>query len=250
MKMTVLEMIQEVLSDIDGDEITTWDYTIESTQVNTILKATFYNMMSNRNWPHLRRSIQVTSLAATATPTHLVLQDTIKELCFINYDTAVTTDTRKRYTPIKYLSPDEFIHMTNQEDDSLPEVQVVTELGGVEIMIRNDRAPTYYTSFDDENIVMDSFDSVIATTLETAKVQAQAYVLPTWTDDDDTFIPDLPDDAFRALVEATKSSASLRLTQTADQKAEQEATRQNRWLARKSRRIEGGITFQTFGRKR
>lgn len=250
MKMTVLEIVQEVLSYIDGDEVDTWNETVEAEQVYALIKSTYYNMMSNRLWPHLRRTIQVTSTADTLTPTHLILQDSIKELCFINYDTASVTDTRKRYTPVKYLPPDEFIHLTNQEDDSLSEVQVVTDTGGIELMIRNDRAPRYYTSFDDENIVMDAFDSSVATTLETAKVQAQAYVLPTWTDDDDNFIPDLPDDAFRNLVEGVKSSASISLTQTADSKSEKESIRQSRWLARKARRIEGGITFKNFGRKR
>ena len=250
MKMTVLEIIQEVLSYIDGDEVTDWDDTTESEQVYTIVKSTYYNMMSNRLWPHLRKGVTVATLADVNTPTHMALADTIKELCFINYDVATTTDTRKKYTELKYLSSEEFIHRTNQEDDSLSEVQVVTDLSGIELMIRNDRAPTYYTSFDDENLVMDSFDSAVSTTLETAKVQAQAYVLPTWTDGTDSFIPDLPDDAFRSLVESCKSVASQSLIQTADPKAEQEATRQSRWLSRKARRVEGGIKFASFGRRK
>jgi len=62
MKRTLLDMVQEILSDIDSDEIESIDDTVESEQVVSILKSTYYAMMSNRDWPHLRRSIQISSL--------------------------------------------------------------------------------------------------------------------------------------------------------------------------------------------
>ena len=70
-----------------------------------------------------------------------------------------------------------------------------------------------------------------------------------WSSADD-FIPDLPENAFTALVEEAKSKAALRLAQKPDEKAEQEAGRQNRWLARRARRINGGIQYPNYGRKR
>jgi hypothetical protein len=36
----------------------------------------------------------------------------------------------------------------------------------------------------------------------------------------------------------------------ADQKAEQESGRQNKWLARKARRVAGGIQYPNYGRNR
>lgn len=248
MKRTLLDIVQEILSDMDSDEVDSIADTVESEQIATIVKSTYYAMVSNRLWPHLRRSIQINASGDVAKPTHMTIQDEIKELSFINYNKAKASDVDKKYEPITYLQPDQFIHKTNQEKSSQANVLTVVDSGGIDILVRNDKAPTYFTSFDDKTLIFDSFDSTVDTTLQNSKVQAQAYVVPSWTHDD-TFIPDLPDDAFIALVEEAKSRASMRLKQVPDQKAEQESTRQNRWLARKARRVAGGIQYPNFGRK-
>ena len=252
MRRNLLDMVQEILSDMDSDEVDSIDDTVEAEQVASILKSTYFSMMSNRNWPHLRRSIQIGSLGDTSKPTHMKVQDNVKELCFINYNKAKVSDTRKRYDSVTYLQPDQFLYKTNQENDTLATVETISDTGGVEFFIRNDKAPTYYTSFDDEYLVFDSFDNTVDTTLQESKVQAQAYVAPVWYADGyaepDTFIPDLPDDAFTALVEEAKSRAMFRLKQTVDQKAEQESGKQQKWLARKARRVGSGIQYPSFGR--
>lgn len=255
MRRSLLDMVQEILSDMDSDEVESIDDTMESEQVATIIKSTYYAMMSNRNWPHLRRSIQIEPYSDPAIPTHMKIQDTIKELCFLNYDKAKAGDTKKKFDAITYLPPDQFVHKTNQENSDSSEVLTVTDPGGIGLLIRKDRAPTYYTSFDDETLIFDSYDSEVDSTLQESKVQAQAYVLPVWggVEDEDEdmndFIPDLPDDAFTALVEEAKSRSSLKLRQVADQKAEQESGKQSRWLARKARRVSGGIQYPSYGRK-
>jgi hypothetical protein len=85
-------------------------------------------------------------------------------------------------------------------------------------------------------------------TIQNSKIQAMGYVIPGWIMEDD-FIPDLPDEAFTALLEEAKSRAAFKLKQTADQKAEQEAGRQNRWLSRKAWRVAGGVKYKDYGRR-
>ncbi len=247
MKRNLLDMVQEILSDMDSDEVNSIDDTIESEQVATILKSTFFAMMANRDWPHTRQTIQISAIGDSTKPTHMKLQDGIKSICFINYNKVQFGDTRKKYEKIKYLEPDQFIFKTNLENSDSEEVSIVTDFGGIELLVRNDRAPTYYTSFDDEHIVFDSYDSQVDSTLREAKVQAQAYVTPSWSSVDN-FIPDLPEMAFPALVEEAKSRAALKLKQVVDQKAEQEAARQNRWLSRNARRVHAGIKYPSYGR--
>lgn len=249
MKKTLLEIVQEILSDLDSDLVDSISDTVESEQVATIVHSTYQAMMSNRNWPHTRRSIQITSYSDTSTPTHMRLQDNIQELCFLNYDSAKLGSSKKEFLEVKHLEPDEFIFKTNKEDSSAATVEVVTDPGGIQLLIRNDRAPKYYTSFDDETLVFDSYDSSVDSVLRSSKVQAQAYVLPTWSMTDD-HIPDLPAYAFSALIAEAKSNASFKIRQVVDQKSEQEAGRQNRWIARKSRRVSGGIEYPSFGRGR
>lgn len=247
MKRTLLDMVQEILSDIDSDEVESIDDTVEAEQIVSILKSTYYAMMNNRDWPHLRRSIQITSLGDTAKPTHMKIQDGVKELCFLKYNKQKLGATKKDYGDITFLQPDHFLHKTNQEDSSSANVLTVTDTGGIELLVRTNRAPSYATSFDDEYVVFDSYDSAVDSTMQESKIQAVAYVIPAWSSADD-FIPDLPENAFPALVEEAKSKAALRLAQKPDEKAEQEAGRQNRWLARRARRINGGIQYPNYGR--
>jgi len=240
-------MVQEILNDLDSDAVDSVDETVESEQVASIIRSTYYAMMSNRDWPHLRRTIKVSAVGDSEKPTHIKLQDGIKELCFINYNNQKVGETRKRYNKLEYLQPDHFLHKINGRNSDEDNIRVIDDFGGIELLIRNDSPPTYYTSFDDEYLVLDSYDNSVDSTIQQSKIQAQAYVMPEW-DDVDTFIPDLPENAFTALVEEAKSRASFRLKQVADNKAEQEAGRQNRWLARKARRVAGGIQYPDYGR--
>ena len=249
---TVLEIVEEILSDLDCDSVDSYTDTVEGEQVYSIVKATYFNLMASRMWPHLRQGVQLTALGAP-TPTHLSLDTRVKELCFLNYDISENTATRKDYQAMKYLAVDEFLHKTNQEDDSSSEVDVIVDTSGIEIMVRNNQAPKYFTSFNDEEIVLDAYDSEVGTALLSTRVQAQAYIVPLWDSlsEGDAYVPDIPEEAVRVLVESAKSAASLKLTQTPDQKAEQESVRQQRWLSRNSRRVNGGtINYPNYGRRR
>jgi len=249
MRMTLLEIVSDILNDMDGDEVNSIDDTVESQQVAQIVKSTYFALMSNRNWPHLRRMISLEASGNPAYPTHMRLADKVKELCFVNYNKVKLNDPRKSYRPVKWIEPDDFIRMGNGRNNTDAHVDIITDYSGIELFIRNDQAPQYFTSFDDEHLVFDSYDSEVDDTLQESKVQAMAYVMPEWTHEDDAY-PDLPDEAFTLLLEEAKSRSSLKLKQTQDAKAEQEAGRQNRWLSRKAWKVEGGIEYPNYGRGR
>jgi len=248
MKMSLIEIVQDILNDMDSDEVNSIDDTQESAQVAQIVKSTYFAIISNRNWPHLKKGISLEAPGTTATPTHMKLSDNVKELSFINYNKSKNGETRKKYQAVSWVEPDDFLRTTNRRNSDEANIDIITDNSGIELLIRNDQAPTYYTSFNDTHIVFDSYDSEVDDTLQESKVQAQGYVNPTWLSEDD-FIPDLPEEAFTLLLEEAKSRASLKLKQTQDVKAEQEAGRQNRWLSRKSWRVEGGIQYPNYGRK-
>lgn len=246
MKMSLLEIVVDILSDMDSDEVNSIDDTQESAQVAQIIKSTYFAMLSNRNWPHMRKTISFTPIDTTK-PTHLLIPENVKEVVFVKYNTIKTGETRKMYSDMKWKEPDDFLRLNNQLDNTAANVDVITDFSGVELLIRTDIAPQWYTSFDDQHIVFDSYDSSVDNTLQESKVQAMGYVYPTWTMED-SFIPDLPIEAFTALLEEAKSRASMKLKQVADQKAEQESVRQQRWLSRKAWTVNGGIKYPSYGR--
>lgn len=248
-KPTLLAIVQEILSDMDSDVINSIDDTDEAGQVAQIVKSTYDAMISNRNWAHTKRILKVDVYSDNTKPTHLLVQDEIKEMISIFYDKKKLGETRLQYLEVDWLEPDDFLRFTNKRNNDDTNTMVVTDPSGVKLLIQNDKAPTYYTSFDDKTIVFDSYDSTVDNTIQTSKTQARAYVIPEFLISDDT-IPDLPREAFSALIEEAKSKAMFKLKQMSDSKAEQESVRQQKWLSRKNWTVNGGIRFPNYGRNR
>lgn len=248
MKKSLLKIVQAVLNDMDSDAVNSIGDTVESQQVAQIVQDCFYEMMGNRNWPHTRKVIQLDALSDTTKPNYLKLPENLKEMVFFKYEKQKDGETKIVLEDVKYLHPDEFLHHISGRNSDNDNVQVVEDFNGPKLLILNDAAPQYFTSFDDTHLVTDSYDIAVDDTLKKAKSQAVAYIIPTWVEDDE-FVPDLPIDAFPALIEEAKSTASMVLKQVANQKAEQKANRQNRWLSRKSWRAQGGVRYMDFGRK-
>lgn len=243
-------MVQSILSDIGGDEVNSIDDTFESSQVAEIIRTTYLAMMSNRNWPHLKRMCKLTAAGNTDTPTHFTITDGVKELISVKYDYATADATKKDYQPIKYKEPDEFLRYIYGRDSSQSNVKTVIDPSGAELFIVNNAAPKYMTSFNDVDVVLDSFDNTVDSTLQESKIQVMAYVMPEWEHTDEA-TPDLPMEAFSALLETAKSASFLRVAQRADQTSAMEGRRQQAWLSRKARKAGGNhLQRPTFGRGR
>lgn len=250
MKYTLLDIVSDILSDMDGDYVSSINDTDEALQVAQIVKTTYQAMMSNRNWPHTARAITLQPLSDVSQPTHMRIAEDIKEIISIYYDVRLGIDNRVDYNQMKYVDPDVFLRFINNRNSNDPFTRTVVDPSGIKLLISTNKAPQYYTSFDDTTIVFDSFDAGLDDTLISAKVQARAYIIPVFEMQDD-FIPDLPDEAFAALIEEAKSKAMFKLKQVQDIKAEQEATRQQRWLSRKSWRAHAPDIYPfNYGRNR
>ena len=250
-KMSLLDMVQDIMSDMDSDEVNSIDDTYESLQVATIIKNAYKAMLSSRDWPHLNKLIKLEASLSTARPTYVKMPENVKKINFINYDVQRESDNGKRvYKTIQGLIPSEFLAKTNTRDSSKDNVLVsVDDNVGVEVLVFNDAAPIYWTSFDDDYIVFDAFDSSVDTTIKTSKCQVSAYVYPEFSMVDN-FVPDLPAEAFPALLSKARSHAMYWLKQVTDAVSESERKRQQRWLSRNSRRSEELNTSPDYGRRR
>lgn len=248
-KLTLLDYVQDILSDISGDDVTSIFDTVESEQVAQIVKSTYLSLMTGKNWPHQKQKIVLEpAFEAGDSPTRVKLPDNVKELVLINYDTSRTSG-RKMYTEMRWKENDDFLRKSNSLNNEESNVKTVTDQSGVEYFIRTDVPPTSFTSFDDVHIIFDSYDGTIDSSINLGKLQVIAYVLPSWTHSD-SFIPDLPAEAVVLLLEEAKARASFRLKQTVDGKSEQEVRRQRQWLSRRDWRVNGGVKYPNYGRGR
>lgn len=244
---TVLDIVQDILDNIGGDPVNSITDTEEAFQVARICRQVFEELVVRRTIPQHKDLDQLEGIGDNLKPNYLKLPANVTEVLWLKYNKRKSTDTRDKFESVRYLYPDEFIQKVNERNDTDSTVTSVTDFSGVPLFIRNDVPPTFYTSFDDDFIVFDSYDIAVDSTLVGQKTQLFAAKDPTFTLDD-THTPDIPLDYFPLLIAEGTSTCALRLNQEADEKAEQVSQRQQRRMSRKSFRVKGGIRYPNLGR--
>lgn len=247
-KLTLLDIVSDILSDMNSDEASSITDTVESLQVAKIVESTYRDLMARKNWPHLQKLIQLTASGTTDRPTHMAVPELIKEVVTVSYNKKKSTDTRQKWEEVKYMTPDDFLRYTNGFNTDNDNTDEITDTTGVKFLIKNDKAPTYYTSFDDDNIVFDSYDGDVDSTLQASKTQVLAYMFPSFTLSD-SFIPDLPVEMFPAFLAECKSVCFARIKQAPDAKSEQQSVKGMSWLSNRAWQVAGGWQFPDYGRK-
>lgn len=247
-KMTLLDMTQDILSDLTSDNVNSISDTVESEQVAQIIKTTYFAMIDEYHLP-AKRSLFKLDATGTSTPTQMTIPANVESVDWIRYNKETVDATDAAYADVIYLTPEEFTAYCDQRSESADNITLYT-IGGVDMLIRTDAAPTYYTSFDDQTIVMDSFDSDVDTNLQQSKTKCYGLINATWTHTDSAY-PDLPLNMFSLLLSEAKSKAFYLLKQTANQKEEQGARRQRIALRKAKTKTKegGGIPTPNYGRK-
>lgn len=247
-KKTILDMTQDILSDMNSDEVSSITDTLESMQVAQIIKSTYEDLMSRKNWDHLRKLTQLDASGTTARPTHMRVEEAIKEVVSLNYNKQTSTQTSSKWQPVTYMLPDDFLRHINGRNADQASTDEIEDVTGVKLLIKNNTAPSYYTSFDDDYIVFDSYDNTVDSTLQASKVQMLAYVQPTFTLSD-AFIPDLPAEMFSVLLADAKSTCFTRIKQMPEGKAEQQSRKGMSWASQRAFQVAGGWNFPNYGRR-
>ncbi len=222
MKMTLLELVQDILNDMDSDEVNSILDTVESEQVSKIVRTAYYEIIDHLRVPFHEKFVTLESLADTDRPNYLRIPDDVVKIHTVKYRNSDTNT----YTDITYLTPSEFLGKILQYDGDNAGTQVeVTDESGVQYFVRNDSHPRYWTTFDDTHLVFDSFDSSVDSTLQSSKALVWGQSYPEFLLEDD-FVPSLEAHQFSLLLSEAKSTAFITLKQVANSKEEQRARRQ------------------------
>lgn len=246
-KMTLLDVVQEILSDMNSDNVNSINDTIEAQQVVQIAKRTYFNMINERILPHTASFFNLTALVNPAKPTHVRIEDNVIRVESIKYDCRRELTDPVDPKELTYLPPKDFADFVMQRNPSSPTVMTVLDV--LPLFIINDAAPTYWTSFDDKTIIFDSYNSDIETTIQSSKCYAYGEREPVWTSIDE-FVPDIPAKMFPYFVNETKSVCFYTIKEAPHQKVEQAADRQRKWLSGEKFRAGGKrITYPHYGRR-
>ena len=249
MKMTLLEMVQNILSDMDSEEINSISDSNEAEQIAKVIENTYFNLIATRIIPEHAQSIKLTSFSSSARPTHFSFPTRVKNIEFLDYNVSRKVGGVE-YRRLTYLSPDEFFGLSDRRDSLASNILQVPDVASDStLLIRNDIMPSYYTSFDDENVVLDSYLASVDSTLTSSKTRAYGTKYPTFDSFSDTFIPDVDDVMFPFMLAEAKSTAMSLFKSGADPKIEQSARRQKVYVQNDMHRLNVGRPKNNYGRR-
>ena len=212
-KLTLLNMTQNILSEMDSDEVNGIADTVESAQVANIIETIYYDLISNRSIPEHRELFQFTALADSSKPNYLQYPSTVTNIEWFKYDNrSSSSDNSINYTTITYLEPTTFIEMINERDNADTNTTSITDYSGITLLINTNANPEHWTSFDDDFIICDSYESTIDSTLQTSKTEGYGTIEPTFTQSN-TFIPDMDVDMFPLLLSVAKTASFASIKQ-------------------------------------
>tara|TARA_R110000796_G_scaffold26162_1_gene72975 strand:+ start:8408 stop:9133 length:726 start_codon:yes stop_codon:yes gene_type:complete len=217
MRTTLLKIVQSILNDMDSEAVNSISDTIEAQQIGSIVEDTYYNMISAREIPEHNKLMTLTALSNTARPTHFSYPTNTKNIERIEYN--IGTVAAKDFRTIDFVEPTTFLDRMDEEA-----LLVSTIDGSISIFVSSDVPPSYYTSFDDEYLIMNSYDSAVETTLQSSKVRAVGSTYPTFSQTD-SFEPDLDNTLLPLLLAEAKSACFSLFKGGSDPKVEQAARR-------------------------
>ena len=249
-KRTVLDMTQGILSEMGSDSVNSISDTIEATSVAEVLRQVYFELIDEMDLPTNRKLVSLEGLGDTAKPTHMRIPENVSSVKWIKYDARTGVSTNKNYRDIKYMAPDEFVTLvTSRPSTDTTNYMVVQYDANIPLVIGVKDSPTYWTSFDDEYVIFDSYDEDVDSTLQSSKSICEVEYRPTFTLSD-TFIPDLPENFFNNLYTQALTRCIANDKQQLNPKAEQAERRfriraqRNKWRSKRA-----GDTGPDYSRK-
>lgn len=247
MKMTLVEIVQNILSSMDSDDVNFIDDTEESIQVATVVQETYYHIISQKDWKHTERVVELESVSDADRPNLLRMPDNILEMWNLRYEKVGDESNARAFAKVQYEKPNDFldrVYTRELDGDNIIEVT----LDGIPYFIYNDRHPTFWTSFDDEFIMFDSYNAIVESTVQGNKSIIQCYVNPTWLVED-TFIPQMAEKHFPLLLEESKRACHLYFKQQDSPVDARRALRSWNTLRGKDERSHSRKDRPRFGRR-
>ena len=226
MKLTLLEMTQEILSSMDSDDVNSISDTTEATQVSKVIRRAYFDLINKPDLPEHFRLFELEATDST-TPTIMTLPTDIMFTQWVKYDRQTLDDDSPNYDPVKFMDLTEFMDMMHQIDDDTANTVAYTltdTSDTINILGYNDRPPTWYTTYNDYYFIFDSYDSDVDTNLQKNKTICYGQELPSFTMTDG-FTPDLDAQQFSILVNKAKGLAFAELKQQIHPLADREEKR-------------------------
>lgn len=223
---TLLDLTQDILSSLDGEEINSIGDTVESLQVANIIKNSYEEIVAGLNLPTSKTLFELQGSTDLNLPIVMTMPDNIRNMEWVKYDKTSTVNPTG-YQDVWFLPVDDFITRVYAEgtDSSLPYIShSVLNLtqSSIDLYYRNDKMPDFYTVIEDRILVFDSYDQSTDGTLQGNKTSCFGEI-----DYDfvmkDSFVPTLNASQMNLLLNEAKAQAFVEQKQSQNPTAEKRA---------------------------
>lgn len=159
-KPTLLEIVQDILSDADGDEVNSIGDTIESMQVARVVRNCYRAIVEEFDLQGEDSAFQLEATTSATRPTHMSIPSNIFDVTLVKYDGRT----------IRYADPQAFLKHTETRDASEAGYMKVTDPTGITLVVVTTRPPEFWTSFDGaRSLVFDGWDGTVEATMQSSK---------------------------------------------------------------------------------
>jgi hypothetical protein len=186
MSTTVLDIVQDMLSAIDSDEVNSIGDTTEAMSAARLVSNVYDNIVDEHSLKSVSTLFQ---LVPTSTPVIMTIPTGFHSIQWIKYDISGPEDPTD-YNTILYCPPDAFMgHVEGRSLEDNPDLIVTEEItisNGIKFFAYFDRAPEIWTTFDDVSVVFDSYNKDYDAVLQGSKTNCYGEGKPSLTVDDTT----------------------------------------------------------------
>ena len=184
MKYSLLEMVQILLSALDSDEVNSITDSVESYQVALLLRSCFYDLAVELNLPEHDTLFELNASGDNTKPTLMTIPSNVASVHKIMYDMKDSGDTYQDHVEVNYKPMDQFLPIVEslrEETTNIGTMDITMNGEVFPFLYASDKDPDYYTTADDNQLIFDSYDSTVDTTLQKSKTLCFGKVYPTFT---------------------------------------------------------------------
>jgi hypothetical protein len=247
-KKSTLQIVKNILSDLDSEDVTSIADSVEAQQISNVVKNVFENMCASRVVPEHNALVTFLDLNDLTRPTELGVSDTsvvaIKKIFSVEYNTGVSPN--QQYKHLDFVEPEVFLSRS-PKNGTTGALSVPTLPYGIEVYVYNDREPSYYTSFDDTRVIFDAYNVANTTALEADDFRVFAQTLPVFPTVETDLI-DLDETLVQYLLEESKSICFSLFKGGTDPKIEQQARRLKSYIQDDKYKFDKGFKRPLYGR--
>lgn len=243
MKMTLLEMTQNILGALNEDEVNSIGDTPTALDVSEIIREAYYQILTQQEWSFLKTTFQLEGLSDITKPTVLKVPEDISVVEWIK---VYEVETGK-LLDVEFIEPEVFIEKCANRTSNSDNIQNIN-FNGLVYKVYNNKPPTYWTSIDGNYIHFDSYEGSSKSSILPSDTLAFGKRIPSWNPIDE-FVPELPEENFPYLLSEAKALAFVQIGQTVNAKAEQYARRGRFKAVYSDGNIPKKIKIPNYGRR-